>query len=242
MELVMRRRGAVEQRRGRLASEAVALMRTLVVIEAHELGQTSREYRTAGEVAATKLHPPVFLENGALQPLDEPVRPWMARLGARVPEAKLPAGVIERSLELAAAVREHTLQGPARAPIERHEDVAEERRRGGRGEGWQQPRHPVGAGCVARRDLPDLAHSLELADVERVEAHQLAGLLRLDVARAAVARLPEAPAGALGQQPDCVHRLVLEYPEPGATRRQTRAGQHPLHGARRHPPRPAVRP
>src|SRR3989454_9819206 len=94
MELVMHRCGTVEQRRGRVASEAVALMGSLVVIEAHELGQTSRERRTAGEVAAPKLHPPVFLENGALQPLDEPVRPWMARLGARVPEAELPAGVI----------------------------------------------------------------------------------------------------------------------------------------------------
>src|SRR5438132_7969422 len=103
MELVMHRRGAVEQGGGRLASEAVALMRTLVVIEAHELGQTLRERRTAGEVAAPKLHAPVFLENGALQPLDEPVRPRMARLGARVPEAELPAGVIESPPELAAA-------------------------------------------------------------------------------------------------------------------------------------------
>src|SRR5260370_31319240 len=63
MALVRHRRGAVEQRRGRLTSETVALMRSLVVIEAQELGQTPRERRTAGEVAATKLHPPVFLEN-----------------------------------------------------------------------------------------------------------------------------------------------------------------------------------
>lgn len=105
MELVMPRRGAVEERRGRSAAEAVALMRSLGVIEAHELGQTPRERRQAGEVAATKLDPPVFLENGALQALDEPVRPRMARLGARVPEAELPAGVIERPLELAAGVR-----------------------------------------------------------------------------------------------------------------------------------------
>src|SRR2546425_2683325 len=227
MELARRRRGAVEQRRGRLASEAVALMRSLVVIEAHELGQTSRERGTAGEVAAPKLHPPVLLENGALQPLDEPVRPWMARLGARVPEAKLPAGVIERSLELAAAVREHAQQGPARAPIERHEDVAEERRRSGRGEGRQQPRHPVGAGRVARRDLPDLAHPLELADVERVEAHQLAGLLRLDVARPAVARLPEPPAGAPRPQPGPAGPLGLPDPEPGAGPRHPRPARPP---------------
>src|SRR5256886_7390865 len=55
------------------------------------------------------------------------------------------------SLELAAAVREHAQQGPARAPIERNEDVAEKRRRSGRGEGRQQPRHPVGAGRSEER-------------------------------------------------------------------------------------------
>src|SRR2546422_9365279 len=117
------------------------MMRPLVLKEAQDRAQPARARGAGGEVAAPNLPPPVFLENGALQPLDEPVRPRMARLGARVPKPELPAGVIEGPLELAAAVREHTLQGPARAPIERHEDVAEERRRGGRGEGWQQPRH-----------------------------------------------------------------------------------------------------
>src|SRR2546428_3891412 len=195
-------------------------------MEGDEAGQIAGGGGWGGEGGAWNRPPPVFLENGALQPLDEPVRPWMARLGARVPEAELPAGVIERSLELAAAVREQAQQGPARAPIERHEDVAEKRRRSGRGEGRQQPRHPVGAGCVARRDLPDLAHPLELADVERVEAHQLAGLLRLDVARPAVARLPEPPAGALGPQPPPVCRPGLGYPEPGAARRPPPPPQH----------------
>lgn len=54
MELVMRCRDAVEERRGRSASEAVALMRTLGVIEAHEFGQTPGERRPAGEVPAAK--------------------------------------------------------------------------------------------------------------------------------------------------------------------------------------------
>jgi rhamnosyl/mannosyltransferase len=99
-------------------------MRTLGVIEAHEFGQTPGERRPAGEVPAAKLHPPVFLENGALQPLDEPVGPGMPRLGARVPNAQGVTGVIEGPLELAAAVREHPLQGPAGASIERHEGLA----------------------------------------------------------------------------------------------------------------------
>ncbi len=88
-------------------------MGSLVVI----VGQASGKGCPAGEAAATKLDAPVLLENRALQPLDEAVGPGMAGLGARVADAELSAGLIERPLELAAAVCEHALQGPAGAPI-----------------------------------------------------------------------------------------------------------------------------
>ena len=55
------------------------------------------------------------------------------------------------------------------------------------------PRHAVGAGRIARRDLPHLAHALEVADVEGIQAHELARLARLDVAGSVLGTLVYAP-------------------------------------------------
>jgi hypothetical protein len=93
------------------------------------------------------------------------------------------ARLIERPLELGAAVGQHPLDRPARRAEEREEDRAQEGRGGLRTERRQDGGEPVGAGRIAGRDLSDLADPLEVADIERVQAHQLAGLVRGHMAR-----------------------------------------------------------
>src|SRR5437899_2987583 len=65
-------------------AHSVALMGTVLVVVAHEAVQRALEREAAGEVSTAKDHAPVFLQDGALQALDEAVGPGMARLGPRV--------------------------------------------------------------------------------------------------------------------------------------------------------------
>jgi hypothetical protein len=91
-----------EERRGRATSEPVALVRAIVVVVPHEGAERVLQRRAAGEVAAAERDAPVLLQDGALQALDEPVGPGVARLRAGVTNAELPTGLIEDSLELRA--------------------------------------------------------------------------------------------------------------------------------------------
>ena len=186
-------------------------MRALVIVGLHESIEASLERRSTREVAPTEGHAPVLLQDRALQPLDEPVRPGVPRLRPGVAEAERPTGLIERALELGAPVGEYPAQPPARPAIQRHQEAMQEV--GGRLGivGRQQPRHAVGACGIAGRDLPDLAHALELPDVEGVHAHQLAGLAGGDVPRLAVLSMPERPARALGEQARRLQGAMLEH-------------------------------
>src|SRR5262245_47880898 len=89
----LRRHHAPEERGRGAAADAVPLVRPLRVVVAHEAVEGPLQGRAAGEVAAPERHPPVLLENGALQPFDEAVGPGMARFRARVPEAELATGL-----------------------------------------------------------------------------------------------------------------------------------------------------
>src|SRR5437899_11356018 len=96
--------GAPDERGRCPAAEPVALMRPLVVVVAHELGQRAVQRRAVGEVSTPEGHAPVLLQDRALQALDEAVGPGMARLRAGVAQAELPTGLIEGSVELGAPV------------------------------------------------------------------------------------------------------------------------------------------
>src|SRR2546429_5840991 len=183
--------GAPDERGRCPAAEPVALMRSLVVVVAHELSERPLQRRAPGEVSASEGDAPVLWRDRARQALDEAVGPGMARLRAGVAQAELPTGLIEGSVELGAPVGQDAPQGPPRPSKERPEDVAQKRRGIGRRVGRQQRRHAVGAGGVARRDLPHLADPLEVADVEGVQTDQLPRLGGLDVARPPVARAPQ---------------------------------------------------
>src|SRR5436309_15708086 len=94
-----------ERGRGSTA-HAIALVRALGGVVAHEVVEGSLQGRTVGEVAATEHHTPELLEDRALQPFDEAVGPDMAGFRARMPQAELATGGIKRSLELGPAIGE----------------------------------------------------------------------------------------------------------------------------------------
>ena len=73
-----------ERGRGSTA-DAVALVRPLGVVVAHEAIEGALQGRAAREVASPEHHAPEFLEDRALQPFDEPVGPGMAGFRAGVP-------------------------------------------------------------------------------------------------------------------------------------------------------------
>src|SRR3982074_3679668 len=111
-------------------AEAIALVRALAVVVAHEAVKRPLQGRATGEVVAPEGDPPVFLENRALQPFDEAVGPGMAGLGACVPDAELTTGRIKGPLELGPAIGEDATHRPSRAVVVRDDHVAQER--GGR--------------------------------------------------------------------------------------------------------------
>src|SRR5216117_264443 len=234
-------RHAPDQRSRGSTADAIALVRALGVVVPHEAIEGPLQRRARREVAATEHHPPVLLENRALQAFDEAVGPGVARFGARVPEAELAAGRIKRPLELGAAIREDAAHRPPGALVVWDDDLAQERGGGRRIMGGQQAGQPVRAGRIARRDLPDFADAFEAADIERVQTHELARLLRVDVPRATVTRAPQALPGAFRQQPGRARRLLLEHGQPGPPRGQADPAQQPLHGAGRQPYPPGPR-
>src|SRR2546422_4829532 len=97
---------APEEFRRRAASQAIALVRALFVVEAHERVQGLLHRRAAREVTTPELDAPVLLQDGPVQALDEAVGPGMTRLGARVPNAQVLAGDVEGGLELRAPIGE----------------------------------------------------------------------------------------------------------------------------------------
>src|SRR5215813_10071013 len=76
--------GAVEDCRRGAASDAVAMLWSLEVVELHELAKAAIERRPAGEVVPAKDDAPVLGKDRLLEALDEAVGPGMARLDARV--------------------------------------------------------------------------------------------------------------------------------------------------------------
>jgi len=114
-ELARSDRAHAEDERGRRApTGAMAVMRSVEVVEAHELLERALERRPAGEVVPAEHQPPALVQNRLLKPFDEPVRPGMPPLGARVADADGGAGLIEGPLELVVNKRvpRMAVQGP----------------------------------------------------------------------------------------------------------------------------------
>src|SRR5438034_2747824 len=150
-------------------ANAIALVRALGVVVAHEAVEGPLQGHATGEVVPTEGHTPVLLENRALQPFDKAVGPGMARFGARVPDAEPAAARIKRPLELGPATGEDAAHRPPRALVVGDDHLAQERACGHRIGGGRRGGQPVRSARSARRDLPDFADAFEVADVERVQ-------------------------------------------------------------------------
>ena len=157
--------------RGRCpASGSISTVRSLIVVEPQGAFERSFDLPNACEVLPSKLDPPVFVKQRAVDALDEAIRERMAGLGPGLPNTECLAGASEVSSELAAAIRENALEGPVCA-LEIGMDLTKELRRDFRSRVPQEDLGPSeGGGRIAGRDLPDLADALELSNEEAVEA------------------------------------------------------------------------
>jgi hypothetical protein len=185
-------------------------MRSLVVVEGQEALEGAIDSGCRCEEAAPEGDPPVFVEDGSLESLDEAVGPAVTRLGAGVVDAELGADGIEEALELAAVVGEDALEPPSRPSVGRQENTLEEPSAVDRLHRRDDLGESEGTGGVTGRDLPERANALELADVEAVQADQIARQLRFDVSGTALAGLPEAPASTLGEKAGGSCAVMLE--------------------------------
>src|SRR5437660_7275662 len=91
-----------EDRGRRAALEPVALMRPLPIVEAQVRLQIALQVRDAPVVRPAKGHAPQLGEDGPLQPLDEAIRPGVARARPPVADAELPTGRGKAGLPLGA--------------------------------------------------------------------------------------------------------------------------------------------
>src|SRR5262249_60193496 len=107
------RHGAVEYGRRGATPNAVAVMRSLEVVELHEPMKAAIERRPAGEVVPAKDDAPVLGENRLLQALDEAVGPSVAWPDAGVADPEGPGCRGEPGLELSPTPREHSRDPPA---------------------------------------------------------------------------------------------------------------------------------
>lgn len=88
-------------------------MRALPIVELHEAVERPLQGAAPGEILSPERDPPVLMENRALQSFDKPVRPRVARQGARDPHAEAVAPGEELAFEFLAVVGQHPPQAPA---------------------------------------------------------------------------------------------------------------------------------
>ena len=189
---------------GGAAEHAAALMRPLAVVAQEEgvEGGLHLGDRLVPDGAA--LHAQVFVEQGAVQALDDAVALRSTDLGGLVGDAleleeQLVGMLILAAAELAAIVAEHGVD-PRTVLLEGRQDlVVQGLDRGDRHLVGEQLRPGIAGMAVDHGLQVDLADALEHADEERVDRHQGAGVGGLDMA------LAELGAEAL-QEPRLLRR------------------------------------
>ena len=141
---------------GRPATQAVATMRPLRVVEDEKPVQRPVQGPRRPKVVPAELDTPVLMQNRPLQAFDEPVGPRVPRLRPRVPHLVGGTRRDEARLELLAVVRQHPLQTPARRTIARPHDLGQ---KGGHFRGGHlahdDPGPPERRGAVTAGQLPD---------------------------------------------------------------------------------------
>ena len=174
-------------------------MRPFVVIESQVPFQTSVELRTSSEVSPAKGHTPVLVKDRALQAFDEAVGPCVTGFRTCVTDTQALTGFIELSFELASPVGQDSPKRPSSGFVERQEDFHQETDGVLSGVGRNDACSRVRAGRIAGRDLPNLPHSFESADVEGVQTDELTRLVGLHMPPLATGAL-QFPSRALREQ------------------------------------------
>ncbi len=148
----------------------VAAMRPLEVVEAKPGLEVGVDRGHAGVVAVAKGDPVVEVEDGPLEALDEGVEVGRPGRDPVLPDSCGPAGLTERPAELGPVVgrrRDELEAGPVAG---RHHILDQEAGHDLRGlVAGDHPGDRKARGAVDRGQLPDLAHALEVADIERVD-------------------------------------------------------------------------
>jgi len=160
----------------------IALVGPLEVAELDEGRERRLELMASTERTTPKHDPPVFVKDRSLEPLHEAVRPSVSWLRPSVLYVELSTCPIEIGFELTASVCQHPPQLPVSPFHLGNNDILEERSCLFRVAGRYDLGHRVRAGRITRSQLPQLTDPFEVADVERVDAYELAGLLCLDMA------------------------------------------------------------
>src|SRR5438445_1900111 len=163
-----------EQRSRCAALQAITLMRPFPVVEAQVGLQIPLQLRHARVVGSPEGDPPQFAQDCALQPFDEAIGPRMPRFGAPMLDPQLATGQQEAPIELRPAIGQDGAHRMARPLVARHDVAPQKRRDRHLGHPWHERGDRVRAGRIAGRELPDLAHALELPYVEGIQADQIA--------------------------------------------------------------------
>lgn len=208
----------------------VTLVRALEVVELKEAVERGLQLEPLAEVASAEANPPGLVEDRPLQPFDEAVRQGMSWLGSGVAHVQPATCHVELAFELIASVGQHPLWPPPPIGRSRRHHLPEE----GCGFGGVAHCNHLGqrvrTGSIADGCLPRVACSLQLPDLERVNAHKLIGLLRLHVTSP---RSSQAAAGSLGQQAGARCAVPLERQQPLHASTETDTTQSSPDGGRR---------
>ncbi len=97
----------MRERAPSLALQPIPAVRALGVVEAHVALELALELPRLREVRPAEHHPLELRENRPLQPLDEPIRPRVARQRAAVLDPGGPTGGAKRLPPLEPAICEH---------------------------------------------------------------------------------------------------------------------------------------
>jgi len=187
------------------------MMNTFEVIVSKVSIQFPLHLGNTGKESSPERHSPELSEDRSLQPFNKPVGPGMPGFGSGMADLPGSALPVELSKVLSAAVGQDPLNIKSLFTESRDHSLSKERRRlCGTPVANDQPGHTEGGRCVTGGVLPDLAHALELADIEGVDAHQFPWDRGLNMARFVPLSPKKLSPGSLCQQPGGLGRMLLK--------------------------------
>jgi len=233
---------------GGSALSTVSLMGAMVVVEVQIAVQSCLHLCGACEEPPAELDTctalraaqcrcaPELLQDGAVEPLHEAVRPSMARFGPGMTDPPFGAGLVEPTAEVVALIGQNTLDLPAGLVEDWQDAGGQEASRGGGRELQTDLGNAIRAGRVAGRVLPDSAYPLQLADVERVQTNLLSLPRSLHMLPLASLSGGQLTPGPHGEQAASLSAVGFQHGQSLPTGLQAGSAQQEVDGAGRHLP------